>query len=145
MGEIDFLPLEYHLQNARNQVKPWRVVVVACAAMLLVAAVCAQYVQRRNAFSDLAAASAIYDAAAQQNATWGAFQTKLQAASSEADLFTYLRHPWPSSQLLSAVVCPMTPEISVLELQITAESFQRAAGRRRSLPHGGQGRGREIS
>jgi hypothetical protein len=122
MADIDFLPIEYHLQHARQQVKPWRVIVVVSATLLLGAAICTQYCQRRQARRDLQAATAVHETAARQNAIFAKFQTQLQAARSEAELFTYLRHPWPRSQLLSAVVTPMTGEITVHQIQIAAET-----------------------
>ena len=122
MAEIDFLPMEYHLQHARNQVKPWRIVVVACAGVLMAAALVVQYFQRRHVLGELNSVSAVYDGAAQQDASWTAFETKLDAARSEADVFTYLRHPWPRSPLLSAGVRPMPAEVCLLQLEIADEA-----------------------
>jgi hypothetical protein len=122
MVEIDFLPLEYHVRHARQQVKPWRIVVVILAVLLLAVAAITQFVQRRATQSELDAAVAVCEGAARQNAEWATFQTKLQTLRSEAELFTYLRHPWPRSQLLSAVVAPLPREISIYQMQVAGEA-----------------------
>jgi hypothetical protein len=123
MADIDFLPLEYHQQHARRQVKPWRVVVVVSAMLLLGVAIVTQYCQRRQAERDLAATTAAHDVATEQNAAWAKFQTQLQSVRTEAELFTYLRHPWPRSQLLAAAVTPMPREITIHQIQIAGETL----------------------
>ncbi len=122
MHDIDFLPLEYHRQHAQRQVKPWRVVVVLCAAMLLAAAAFTQYRQHRQAQQELDSATALCDDATRENGAWVKFQEQMQAARSEAELFTYLRFPWPRSQLLSAVVAPLPREITIYQIQIATEA-----------------------
>jgi hypothetical protein len=122
MIDIDFLPLEYHQRHARRQVQPWRIIVVVSTMLLLAAAVFTQYCQRRQARHDLEMATAACIAAAPHNANWTKHQARLMSARCEAEMFTYLRHPWPRSQLLSAVVTPMPPEITLYQIQICGES-----------------------
>jgi hypothetical protein len=57
---------------------------------------------------------------------------KLQQAfrqwNAEAELWTFLRHPWPKTQLLAAIVRPLTPGITLADLRVhRAESSANSA------------------
>jgi len=132
MQEIDFLPVQYRQKYARRQWQPWRVAVVAAFAVLLVAAVFSQRDRKRQAEKELAAIVPQYDLAVRQNRRLAEIWTQLDTARNTAELFTYLRHPWPRTQLLAALLAPLPEGISIEELRITRETPQgRAVPERR--------------
>jgi len=121
MQDIDFLPAQYHRQHASRQSQPWRIVVVAVFIALLGGAVFGQYRLKRGAENELAAIAPQYDLAVAQNDRLRELQSRLKAKQDLAELYTYLRHPWPRTQLLAALVAPMPEEISFQQVQITRE------------------------
>jgi Tfp pilus assembly protein PilN len=128
MQDIDFLPVEYRQKHARRQTQPWRVVVVVVFVGLLVTATLALQGSRRAAEKHLAAVQPQYDLTVAQSNTLGNTQTQLQLAHAKAELVTYLRHPWPKSQILSALLTPLPEEVTLRELQVFSERRVRPQG-----------------
>jgi hypothetical protein len=62
-----------------------------------------------------------YELAVSQSRCWADIQTRLRTARSNAELFVYLRHPWPRTQLLVALLAPRPEEITFEQLRITRE------------------------
>jgi Tfp pilus assembly protein PilN len=121
MPDIDFLPAEYRQKHARRRVQPWRVVVVAAFVGLVACAALAQRRQHLSAQSELAAVLPLYDASVSENSRLGVLQTQLLTARGDAELCAYLRHPWPVTQLLSAVVRDLPKEITLSQLHVGRE------------------------
>jgi Tfp pilus assembly protein PilN len=122
MQDIDFLPLEYRQQHQRRQVQPWRVVVVAAFVALLAGAALAQHTRRQYVAGQLAAVRPQYEEALRQEGSRAELQAELQSAQCGAELLTYLRHPWPRTQLLAAALAPLPPEITLQQLHIARET-----------------------
>jgi len=121
MQDIDFLPAEYHQKYARRQSQPWRIVVVAGFVALMASAAFSQYQHRRHVAADLKAIVPQYEEALRQQGELSKVQSELQAAENEAELLTYLRHCWPRTQLLAALIDPLPDEVTLQRLQITRE------------------------
>jgi hypothetical protein len=132
MHDLDFLPLEYRQKHARRRVQPWRVVVVAAFLALLAVAVFSQHQQRRQVEGDLAAILPLYDEAVREKTCLAEIHSRMQTANSEAELFTYLRHPWPRTQLLTAVLAPLPDAIKLQQFHVAREApqGQASAGQR---------------
>jgi hypothetical protein len=127
MQDIDFLPVEYRQRDASRQVKPWRIVIVTVFVLLLSATAYLQFRQRRSVEKDLAVVESLYDQAEHENVREADSRAKLQAAQSDASLYTFLRHPWPRTQLLSAVTMPLPKELAISQIQIGSEAVTEAA------------------
>jgi hypothetical protein len=109
--DIDFLPRKYREENARRKVHGWRVAVVgAIAGMVLIAAVL-QYRKRLALEDELALVAQHFTAAEADLARLGELQGRLAELESEAELITFLGHPWPRSLVLAAVVEPLPKSI----------------------------------
>jgi hypothetical protein len=133
MQEIDFLPAQYRQKHVRRQWQPWRIVVVVAFVVLLVAAVLSQQNRKRQAERELAAIMPQYELAVSRNRRLAEIQAQLSTARNAAELFTYLRHPWPRTQLLAALWAPLPEAVTLRELKITPEMPQgRAQSQRRS-------------
>ena len=122
MHDIDFLPIEYRQRDAARQIKPWRIVVVTVFLLLLGATAYLQFRQGRSVEKELAAVEAFYARAESQNVHAADFHAKLQVVQGEASLYTFLRHPWPRTQLLSAVATPLPKELAISQIQIGSEA-----------------------
>ncbi len=133
MQDIDFLPVQYRRQHVQRQSKPWRIVVVAAFALLLAAGAVGQFRSKRRAEEELAAITPQYDAVVARNDELAKMRQELETLRLDAELFTYLRHPWPRTQLLRALLEPLPEAIELQRLQITREAVQgQTATERRS-------------
>lgn len=133
MQDIDFLPDQYRRKQWRRQSRQSHLAIVAMFAVLLVGAVLFQYYQKRQAQRQLADLLPQYDLAMSQNEQLAEVSSRLQTTVASAELFTYLRHPWPRTQLLDALLDPLPEEITFETLQIGGSvPPSLAATRRRS-------------
>ncbi|NQU24595.1 MAG: hypothetical protein HQ567_25210 [Candidatus Nealsonbacteria bacterium] len=116
---IDFLPAQYHERSVRRRSQPWHIVVVAAFVTLLFAAILSQNFQTRRTRDQLAAVTPMYDAAVARQNRLTDMQSQLHTGRTSAELFTYLRHPWPRTQLLAALVAPLPDEVTLDGLTIS--------------------------
>jgi Tfp pilus assembly protein PilN len=134
MQDIDFLPIDYRQQHVQRRSQPWQIVVVFAFGLLVAAAVLGQYHRKRRAEAEMIAVLPQYEMAVQQNRRLAEVQSQLQQARANAELLTYLRHPWPRSQLLAAVLATLPDEITFGAVAITQEKIaQRTPSD--NLPH----------
>jgi len=122
MHDIDFLPAEYLHNHARRQWQPWRVFVVLLFSALIAAAAFGQHHRRSRLEADLAAIAPRRQAAAEQNRVLGELQSQWRVARADAELFTYLRHPWPRTRILGALLAPLPEEITFEQLEIRRQT-----------------------
>jgi len=122
MHDIDFLPSEYHQNHTQRRWQTRRVFVVAILATMVAAAAFCQHQRRRRLEADLARCGPAYAAAVQTRDALSELQSRLQLAQASADLVTYLRHPWPRTQILAALLGPLPDEIAFEQLDIDRES-----------------------
>jgi len=134
MIDIDFLPVQYHQQNAYRQAKPWQIIVVTSFLGLVALLTISQNVHRRFVERQLADLTPAYEMALGQKRQLSEVQAQLKRTEYEAELITYLRHPWPKSQLLSALLSRLPEEITLQQLQITREAENSAAASERRPP-----------
>ncbi len=122
MLEIDFLPAQYRRRQARQRSKPWHAIVVFGFAVLVGAAAVGQYRNRSRLQAELSLLQPQYEQAVAMTAELERLQEELKHARAEAALITYLRHPWPRTQLLQALLEPLPSAIVLTELEITHQS-----------------------
>ncbi|HLA84915.1 MAG TPA: hypothetical protein VJL29_08980 [Thermoguttaceae bacterium] len=125
MRDIDFLPDGYRQQHSGHNVRLWRVVVVAAFLLMLSAASLVQYYRLCRVRGRLEQFTAQYSAAQAQNAQLARLQSELTGATADADLRTYLRHPWPRTQLLAAILAPLPDSVTLKQLEIKVEGETR--------------------
>ncbi|HBO43700.1 MAG TPA: hypothetical protein DD670_07165 [Planctomycetaceae bacterium] len=134
MKNIDFLPASYRQQHAKRHVHFWRIVVVAAFVFLVFGASLVQYFRlchARGYEKDLAAQYATAEA---QNRQWSRIQAQREAAVGDAELFTYLRHPWPRTRILAAMLAPLPDSITLSQLEIKAGVSAGVVRGQRRLP-----------
>jgi len=118
MQDIDFLPIEYRQKNQQRQSEPWQLVVAAVIVALTAAAAIGQRTHSRRAVAELATIAPAYDDAVKLQSRLAETQKQLSRAKARAELYTYLRHPWPRTQLLAALLGPLPGEVAFQEVQI---------------------------
>jgi hypothetical protein len=126
MHEVDFLPAAYHLEHAQRRDRPWRVLVLVCFTFLLLAASVIDFQRRQRVRRDLQTIAPLYEKALAQMAALAALENRLAGAGAESELYTYLRHPWPRTQLLDAILGPLPDNIVVERLHLARESIKPA-------------------
>lgn len=122
MTAIDFLPPDYHQRRLRRRAKPWQVIISSALILLVVATAAAERAERQRLRRALEEIEPAYQTAVEQQQRLAELKKRLEQAKSAAELFTYLRHPWPRTQLLAALVEPLPPEISLETLQISGQA-----------------------
>ena len=122
MQQIDFLPAEYRQKHARRQSKPWRILVVGVFAVAIAFAALDQHRRRALLEDQLAEIGPRYEAVVQVGQDIRELDEKLDLAGADAELFTYLRHRWPQTRILEALLGPLPDEITFEQLEIRQES-----------------------
>ncbi len=130
MHNIDFLPPQYREANAQRRTHMWRVIVVAMGLGCLISGASYDYFQRGLLKSQLVAAEARYAASQLLGQRISEFESELFAAQDEAELYTYLDHPWPRSHIIAAVVTPLPKDIYLDRLVVAYRAAPRAVSRR---------------
>ncbi len=122
MQDIDFLPFEYRQRHQRRQSQPWQVVASAAIVALVAAAMIGQRWHARRVNEELAAIAPVYETAVKLQNRLAEVQKDLSRTKARAELITYLRHPWPRTQLLAALMGPLPNEIAFQQVQIIREA-----------------------
>ena len=122
MHDIDFLPSEYRQNHVQRRWQTRRILVVAVLAAMLAAAAVGQQRRRQRLQADLADCEPAHAAAVQTENALDELQSRLQVVRASADLFTYLRHPWPSTQIMAAILGPLPDEITFEQVEIDRET-----------------------
>src|SRR5271157_3148309 len=118
MHDIDFLPVECRRKQQRRQSQPWLIVTATAVVGLAAIAAIVQHWRWRYAEGQLAALKPAYETAVGLQDRLADVQQRLANAKAGAELYTYLRHPWPRTQLLCALLRPLPADITFLQVQI---------------------------
>ncbi|HZZ28617.1 MAG TPA: hypothetical protein VFE46_11500 [Pirellulales bacterium] len=126
--DIDFLPTSFYEAHLQRKHSTWRVaVVVAFIALIVFAAIYQQFL-RKLGDDQLAKLVPQFEQAKAHTEHLAQLQQALQTAERRADLFAYLRHPWPRSQILAALAEPLPDEIELDVISISREPLPIAEG-----------------
>ena len=127
MKKIDFLPPRFREEHDRRKRIFWRCVVVAFSALMMSIAVAAKYQRRQAADLRLELTRRQYDAALIEAQKLGDLNGQLAALDAQAELLVYLRHVWPRTQVLAAVLPRMPDSVRLRRLHVTREGEHRGA------------------
>ena len=119
MLEIDFLPAAYRQQTVHRKANVWRLLIGGGFCATLACSFIYQQILYRHTARQLAELSPQYEQAQALAKRLAALQTNLATATKRAELFTYLRHPWPRTQLLSAAVAQLPDCVTLREIHIS--------------------------
>ena len=137
MKSIDFLPDIYRQREALRRARLWWGAVVLIFGGAIGASATAQLWLRHSLERQLQELAPQYAAAQAQVQELTSLQTQIARAGHEANLYTYLDHPWPRTQLLAEVVRPLPDCIRLTQMHVGEEEQARqaaAAGPRSTRP-----------
>ena len=89
---------------------------------LVAAAAITQQYRWRRVRADLVNVTPAYVAAVNAQHRLADLQRQVDQARACAELYTYLRHPWPRTQLLAALLGPLPDDITLQTVQIRRET-----------------------
>ncbi len=118
MNRIDFLPPRYREARAARQSRWWGGVVIVAFGGLVGAAGVGQWLVQYRTRNDIQIAEIEYQAAKTAQQKLEQAQKQLRDTSQEAELLTFLRHPWPRTQILRRVTSSLPNEVMIERLRI---------------------------
>jgi Tfp pilus assembly protein PilN len=116
--EVDFLPASYRQQSVHRKANVWRLLIGGGFAAALVVSFVYQQLMYRHIAGQLDDLQPAFEQAQALSLRLAAIQTDLKTATYQAELFTYLRHPWPRTQLLSAALRRLPDCVTLSEIHI---------------------------
>ena len=127
MKNIDFLPKRYQLRQQQRRAFTWEISIVVFFALLIAPIAVWQGVQRWRVGTQLQALSAQHQQALDTQAAHQLLQVQLASASEAAELYLYLEHPWPRTQVLHAIRSCLPDDMWLTDVHITFEPLPGAA------------------
>lgn len=121
MTNIDFLPASYHERSVRRRARYWRLVVVSSFSAMLALAAVGQFQIRRQLLAHMEAVDQQYAAVMAESNRLLAMQAQVRDARAEADLYTYLRHPWPRTQIIAQLMAALPESLAISKLSVRQE------------------------
>lgn len=126
MKKIDFLPPRFREENDQRKRVFWRGVAVVFSALMMSIAVAAKYQQLRMADGRLEITRSRYDAALIEAQKLGDLNGQLAVLDADAELLVYLRHAWPRTQVLAAVLPRVPDSVRLRRLRVAREGEPQA-------------------
>ena len=118
MSDIDFLPASYRQMTVHRKANVWRLLAGGVFIAMIGFSGIYQHLLRREALADLARTGPQYDQAQALTLRQAELKRQLQLATTEAELFTYLRHPWPATQVLATALSPLPDCITLHQIRL---------------------------
>jgi hypothetical protein len=128
MQVIDFLPDKYHEAKEQRRTCYWRVIVLLSFSGLLAVAWAGEYGIQLSYEHQLAEVRDLYRTALVQSQQLTKLEQDLKPWEAKAELWTYLRHPWPRSQILHQILETLPSEITLSRVYSERESIAPEAG-----------------
>jgi hypothetical protein len=118
---LDFLPGEYRERRAIKKTRLWQLTIILLFGGVVAATSVMQFGLRCAAQRRVQSIAALHAQAQTRTQHLEQLQQQLQVADRTADLYVYLKHPWPRTQILRATVSSLPASIRLEELQIVRE------------------------
>ena len=122
MKNIDFLPPRYRERHRQRQAFAWEIAVVGFFGLLIAAGALWQLNQRWRINNRLAALNDRFQEAVALQATQEQLQARLASGSEVAELYLYLEHPWPRTQVLHAAESCLPQGMFLTDIHIAYEA-----------------------
>ncbi len=133
--DIDFLPAHYREQDSKRTVHRWRFIVMAFFAAIFPALSLYQYQIRSDVYEQASKLRVRYNKAKIDELRLRRLEAELVAANAKAELHTFLRHPWPATQILAAATRSLPETIALTELTMQARSVDEESQRPARRPN----------
>ncbi len=123
MYDIDFLPRKYHEAKVLRRTRYRRGLVLLAFGGLLAIAWAGEYGIQLSYEHHLAEVRDQYGVALAQSQQLTRLEQSLKPWQAQAELWTYLRHPWPRSQILRLVLQTLPPQITLSRIATERETL----------------------
>jgi hypothetical protein len=118
MKDIDFLPARFRERDRLRRAAAGRIATLALVWAAVIGAHIAQSAVRRSLQTQLAELTEPYSHAAVNSATLERLRREVASCREFAQLYTYLDHPWPRTQLLAEIVQTLPDSLALTEVRI---------------------------
>jgi hypothetical protein len=122
LKDIDFLPDSYRQAHVRRSTTRWRVVVAVLCAVVLLAASVGQTAMRLALERELSIVRLQHQQAEEHRARLAKLEAQLDTLGASAELVTYLRHPWPRTQILANVLNSLPEAVTLRRIATLREA-----------------------
>jgi hypothetical protein len=119
MQTIDFLPDYYRERRKQRRVRWWWALIVCLFGGIVLATASLQWLNVQRVKRELLQLETQCTAFRQLDQQLLELETKAAALSHSANLYTFLKHPWPRTQILAAVVHPLPREVQLTSIRIS--------------------------
>jgi hypothetical protein len=118
MKDIDFLPNRFRERDRLRRAAACRIAALALVLATLIGVHIIQLAVRQSLQKQLAELTESYSQATVSNARLERLRRDLASSREFAELYTYLDHPWPRTQLLSEIVQTLPDSLALTEVKI---------------------------
>lgn len=119
MTHIDFLPQDYRREHTRRRQQVWQIAAVALVTGIIAVGSVFQFQTIANLRSRMDNLMPQYRESETRNKRLAELKSKLEDARDQAELFTYLRHPWPKTQIVAALLRPLPENVALDKIRIS--------------------------
>jgi Tfp pilus assembly protein PilN len=145
MKNIDFLPSRYHENDARRQAMLWRWILLLSFGGVIGTATLGQLAIKQSVQSELDKLQAQHHKAAETKERVAVLEKELTQVEEVAELYIYLRHPWPRTQLLAQVTRDVPESVVISELEISQRGDNNGGNQPRATPPAATNEAADIS
>ncbi|PHS16987.1 MAG: hypothetical protein COA78_03335 [Blastopirellula sp.] len=122
MQSIDFLPEKYKQRRIRKRVGFLRIGIFSIIVLCVCGTALFQLVRLGSLKLEIASLEAEYSKVTEIQKNILELESKNQTQINQAQLLTFLRHPWPSSQIMSLVAETKTESLYFNEMRVFRQS-----------------------
>ena len=122
MHDFDFLPAKFHQRQKIRKSRFWLGGVFFMFAVVIVTSSLFQYAVEANIQEQVDCLTQSYEKTKVLEEQGHNLKKVLSTTRSDAGLYAYLRHPWPRTQILAAVVESLPDSVMLAQIQIHRES-----------------------
>jgi hypothetical protein len=119
---LDFLPGEYRERRVARKKTVWQIAILLLFGGVVGATAVYQLGLQRAMQNRLEAIAGPYAMAQARKQQLAKLQQKLLSSCQAAQLYVYLRHPWPRTQILRFATQPLPPSVTLEELRVVREA-----------------------
>ncbi len=124
MTNIDFLPTRYRDQSINRRTKIWQLSIFVLFGALISVIAILQNAFRVSAAGELEEVNLKHQTAMEIKSQHDMLQVQIQQARADADLYAYLHHPWPRTQVLFALRQSLPDVITLTQVSISRQPYR---------------------
>jgi hypothetical protein len=121
MQKVDFLPQEFRERASMRRSRIWQFAVLGFFGTIVLTSFGYQIVSRGSARSLLAEVTPLHSLAVQQALRHTELRSELASLQHQVSLYTYLKHPWPRTRILSSIARELPTRCVMTSLWIMSE------------------------